>query len=186
MSEPAPEDTRFVTLAEQKAFQKLAPDSTTEDVHVNEALNAAIENVDSKVYVSLTGGDHVMRVRSSSRYLVLPTTHLEAVVSVTAPDGSVLATGDLDVDLEAGIVTVPRALAGTWTVTVTPPAAAEASIRQAVKIIASHLFGVHRGSPAGPRGGIDAQQIEASLAGFAIPRRAAELLAAYAVGGGFA
>lgn len=189
MTEPTPEpDPRFVTLGDLKDFLKITGNGT--DALLNEVLDAALELVDHRVYLALDDAPKSVKVRATGRTIVLPIARLEQVTAVTTPDGTALAAADLDVDLDAGLITVPRAHPGTWTVTVhaqtAQEAGAAASLRQAVKIIAKHLWGTQRGSQGGPRGDVDAQQGEPYLAGFAIPRRAAELMAPWTTGGGFA
>lgn len=160
-----------------------------DEADLEETLNAALERVQGMVTVDLHGTDAVTyrpRRRSSGALLIPP--GATEVVSITDPYGVVRPAVDLDVDLDAGIIWPgPFDLRpGAWTVTVRRPGAG-AAVTLAVKIIAKHLWGVHRGdgSRSGPRGGVIAQD-EAALAGFAIPRRARELLEPFMAGGGFA
>ena len=89
-----------------------------------------------------------------------------------------------DVDVDAGAVVLgARAAAGAYTVTVRFPDA-PADVKEACLHIIKHLWSIRRGAQGGARGDVDAQaQIQQ---GFAIPRRALELLAPYERVGGFA
>jgi len=179
MTETPAEPSAFVTLAQFKDFARIKSDDRDEELQ--EILDAAIEHVAGKVNASLTGDTLRIKVRPRGRTLLLPYTELRSVGAITRPDGSVVPAETADVDLEAGIVTVPTAAAGTWHVEVEPKAGT-ASLRQAVKIIAKHLRGANLGTGDGPRSEVDAQQ----LSGFATPHRAKELLEPYVAAGGFA
>lgn len=177
MSVVPAEPNVLVSLAQFKTFIKVTSD--TQDDLLQEALDAATDIVAEGVDASLTSSTLRLRVRPGARALVLPFTHLQNVQMIIRPDLTALALEEADVDLVAGIITVPRALAGEWQVDVTPRGGM-AALSLAVKIIAKHLWGTQRGTQSGgPRGEIDAQQGEVVLVGYAIPRRAAELLKPY-------
>lgn len=182
MSESTPAPTPVVDLDEFKTFLKLPPQAgATDDKLLQEVLDAAIAIVGEMVDASLDGGEVTVKVRPNGRNLILPRTHLQSVVSVTDPHGNVVQAAQLDENLLSGIVTVPRTVAGTWTVVVTPREG-NAAIKQAVKIIAQHLWGTQRGvNGSGARASAFANPGEDTVAGigYAIPRRAAELLKPY-------
>lgn len=165
--------------------------SSSADVEgLQEVLDATIERIQSMVTVSLDGEPTTHQCKPATNgALIIPAGATE-LVALTAPDGTDhTAATDVDVDLEAGLIWLPWPASLTqrpWTVTVRRPQAG-AAINLAIKIIAKHLWGVHRGSGgrAGPRGGVSAQD-EPALSGFAIPRRARELLEPYTRPGGFA
>lgn len=154
---------------------------------LQEVLDAAIEQVEDRVG-PLDSAVVQYKVHATGKSLVLPTTHLSSVTAVTDPDGVAVPLEDLDLNLLSGIVTLrtaARSRRGAYTVAATPRGGA-ASVRLAVKIIASHLWEVKRGSAAG--GGRFAQPVaDATPApgrGFAIPSRAAQLLAPFERAGG--
>ncbi|WP_182112892.1 hypothetical protein [Actinotalea sp. JY-7876] len=155
---------------------------------LDRVLKSAIGIVEARVG-ALSPQERVYRVRARSTALLLPGVDWEAVVAVTAPDGTEIPVSDLDVDLDAGIVHVPRALSGEWSVTATPaapPPTAAASLEQAVLIVAAHLWKLQQGSADG---GARIGQMPGSDAppqGFAVPARAAELMRPYERVGGFA
>lgn len=193
MSEqPLPEP--FVTIDDLADAMQI-PDQSDERsrAELQEALDAAIEYVSWRVKrdpASLDGAARDFRVYPSGRNLVLSATHLRAVESVTDPSGTVLVSGTdvTDVDLEAGILQLRRVSprhAGRGFVVRASTADGTASLRQAVKIIASHLYETQRGRADGVRAAIfggtsDGDPTPASGAagrrGFAIPSRAAQLL----------
>lgn len=163
--------------------------SSSADVEgLTEVLAATVDRVQSMVTVSLDTDEVTYRPRPRPTGALLIPTGADELLTVTDPTGVDVDAADLDVDLDAGIIwPTSRTLhRGAWTVTVRYPGAS-AAVLLAVKIIAKHLWGVHRGSGgrAGPRGGVAAQD-EPALAGFAIPRRARELLEPYLSEGGFA
>lgn len=180
MSEP-PVPPPPVTLEEQAHFQRITwPIAAAEEsADLQEALNAAIEHVE-KLCGPITTASRTYLVRPRRDKLVLPVTRVTAVESVTDPDGNLVVP--YDVNLAAGIVELPGEPWTTkaWTVTATTGTDVT-SLVLAAKIIASHLFGVHRGSGALPSGRTypSGDDETVTLAGFAIPRRAADLMAPY-------
>lgn len=192
MTEPTPPDERYVTLAQLAAFMGLESGSeeATSD-KLSEALDAALEWVEDRLGLAAGGlstPTRSYRVYPSGAALVLPTTRLASIVSITDERGDAYPQDQaVDIDLAAGIITLrraPRAGRG-WVVQATKPGDS-ALVRQAVKIIASHLYDVHRGRSDGIRGAIYAGASDGSAggggspgAGFAVPNRAAELLAPF-------
>lgn len=175
----------FVSLDELARFMR-APQlaSGSEAELLQEHLEAALEQVAAIVGPpgeATTSWDVYMG--ATARQIVLPATHLQEVVAITAPDGSaVTLDARRDVNALAGIVTVPRAMQGTWTIE-GRTRSTTASVKLAVKIIAQHLWGTQRGTGGG-RAGMFAQAAEDVVqtpVGFAIPRRAAQLLEPYTV-----
>jgi hypothetical protein len=182
-----PTESGLVTVKQLADFLK-APDyadrEQPEHANLVEALTAALEWVEQQVGpLDSVARDYT--VYPSGRSLVLPDTHLVSVGTITDPRGDVVAL-PADVNLLAGIITFRHRLhTGAWTVRATSREHGT-SVALAVKIIASHLYTVHRGAnltgprfegfapvddpaPEAPRGG----------SGFAIPRRAAQLLAPF-------
>jgi hypothetical protein len=172
----------FVTAAELAAWLRdptLATAAATKDL-LEEVLAATIENVESKVGpLEPASGETDLTVTytvyPSGRNLVLPVTHLTGTVEVKDPDGNTVIPRD--VNMLAGIVelpVVPRQ-SRPWTVRSSCREHGQ-SVKLAVKIIAAHLWQLQRRRPpAGPQTETGDEAPRGS--GFAIPRRAAELLA---------
>ena len=185
MSEPAATPTPtvppIVALAELATFMNapsLADGST--GALLQEILNSAHEYVEEAVG-PLDSAARSYRVYAGerTRSLVLPVTHLEELVSVTSPRGEgVVVDADVDVNYLAGIVEIPRPIKGSWYVSVRTRDTKDSFV-QAVKIIASHLYETQRGS-GGNRLAMEASPpASTGTKGFAIPHRAAQLLAPY-------
>lgn len=171
-----------VTITELAAFMR-APDLATSDTAaLQEHLDAAIEYVQSVVGpVGEVSVHWDVYASDTQRQIVLPATRVQEIVSITAPDGSAVTVDHRrDVNKLAGIVTVPRPMRGTWTVE-GRTADASSSIKLAIKIIASHLWGTQRGTGGGRTSMYAAPDTTATPVGFAIPRRAEQLLAPYAI-----
>lgn len=167
-----------VTLQELASFLK-APSYAegAEATLLQTVLDAAIENVESRVG-PLAAAEVEYAVRPNGCNLVLPVTHLTSVGDVTDPDGNVIDVDQLDTNLLSGIVSVPYVRRGTWTVAATSTAAG-ASLKLAVQIIASHLWEVQRGGGSRPGFGQPVTDGAPVRMGFAIPARAAELIAPF-------
>lgn len=174
----------LVQLVDLAGFMNAADLATGNKAELlQEVLDAAEEWVESKVG-SLTSASRTMKVRASGRNLVLPATRLQAVTAVTDPNGSSHDVAALDVDTLAGIVRVPAFVPGTWTVQATPADAAK-SIALAVKIIAAHLWQTQRGRAGQFLSSVeDPEAMGPGGQGYAIPRRATDLLAPFMVGRG--
>ncbi len=174
----------FVTLSEF-ANHISAPSYATDErwkSKLQEVLDAAIESVEETVG-PLGDAGRTERVYATGRSLVLGATHLAAVTAVVDPHGNAVAINeDTDVNHLAGIVEIPRATKGSWRVTYRVQQD-KASLRLAVKIIGEHLWETQRGSREGPREAMFGQGPSddgGKLRGFAIPRRAAQLMAPFA------
>lgn len=182
MSEPAPE-APFVTVAEF-ANHMNKPDPDPEDqAKLQDHLDAALEWVTEKVG-PLTGVAQDFAVFTGGRFLVLPATHLLAVVSVTDPFGNDVTIAAQKIDRLAGIIEVPRSVSGEWTVRASTREHGKA-VRLAVLIIASHLYETQRGRAGNaPRDAMHASggmEGGSTPVGFAIPNRAADLLAPFVI-----
>lgn len=181
MSEP-PVPAPPVTIAEQLVFLRLSAEGMDADetTRLQEALDVAIEHV-QKMCGPITQAARTYLVRPRRTKLVLPVTRVTALVELRDPDGNVVEP--YDTDLEAGIITLPvwPATEKAWTVEATTGQDI-VSLKRAVKIIASHQYGEHRGGAALPGGrsyptGSNDEVV--SQMGYAIPRRAAELMVPY-------
>lgn len=167
-----------VNITDLKAFLHLS--ETDKDSLLDEVLAATLEIVGDMVDASLETGARAFTVRPNGHNLVLPMTHLDVTqpVIVTDPHGRELTPAEVDVNHLSGIVTVRRAVPGAWKVSATPREGS-AAIDLAVKIIAGHLWEVQR-VRGGVRGAVMGGADDApSGVGFAIPRRAAQLLKPY-------
>lgn len=173
----------FVTpedFAEWLHNHDLATEEPTKEL-VEEVVAAAIEIVQAHVGpLEPAEGETDLTVTytvyPTGRHLVLPTTRLTGTVQVSDPDG--VEVTPRDVNMLAGVIELPYAPRASrpWSVRSTSSEHADA-VRLAVKIIAAHLWQVQRRRPSGvPR--TEAGDSGAPV-GFAIPRRAAELLAPF-------
>lgn len=180
-----------VDLPELKRWMRMTAQNTRDDEDLQQVLDAAQEVVDHR-----TGGhidpDTPFRVHPTPRgVLILPVAGLPGILEVRNPRGVVVDHTRLDVDLEAGLITLGYHTAGVtpgaWSITLDagdgkPP------LNVAVKIIAEHLWGTRRGSgDTGARLVAQPRSDEAPAPiGFAVPNRAAELIAPYSLAIGFA
>lgn len=165
-----------VTLADFVAFSGVNQ-TDPKCAQLQDALDAAAEWVTAQVGVR--GGSPVLKVRATpGGTLVLPLTGLASVDEVRDPDGA--AVTPTDVDEAAGLVWLPTMRAGAYTVTVTT--AASARVDEATLHIAKHLWETRRGKVATQFAGGEAGDT-APFMGFAIPRRAVELLSGIAAPG---
>lgn len=170
-----------VTLAEfaRHLGRTAPPDGAPEHDDLQRVLSAAQGIVEDRCG-PLTATPRTYRVTPSGRCLVLPAWHLTSVSEVRDPDGTVVAHDAKGTNLAAGIVAVPsgaRAAAGLWEVdAVRADDSTPAALELAVYIIGKHLWETQRGT--GVRGGALGAD-PAPPVGFAIPRRAAELMDPY-------
>lgn len=138
-------------------------------------LDATVELVESKV--GQRGATPTLTVRPDGRCLVLPAVHLASVDTITDPAGNTVALTDCDVDEVAGVVVLPSVVTSgyqrAYTVEVTT--ATSAAVDEATLIIGKHLWESRRGN-RGQAANAYAQDMDVVPVGFAIPRRAAELL----------
>lgn len=174
---PSP-DTRFVTLEDLADYMKVpnyVEDSDNGPI-LNEALDAAItwaENGCGPVGVD----EYTYRAEPRGRSLVLPTLDLREVLSVTSPSGTEVTP--VAVKLGAAVITLPDPVeAGVYEVLVRPRVLPLASMALAVKLVASHLFQPRRGNSR-QAGGVAPVSDSSGTRGYAIPRRASELVAPY-------
>lgn len=182
----------FVALADLATFLKASEYETGPERHLLQVvLNAALTDVEERIERPLDNTPRTFVVRTGAPYrvLVLPVTSLVEVTSITGPDGVEIPL-DLvdDIDLEAGIIILPAAQRGRYTVVATDRLLGD-SLRLAVMIIASHLWQVQRGSDSGTQRvgfGMPVADTAPIPRGFAIPARALELVAPFVPGGGFA
>lgn len=173
----------FVDLEDFKRYLRMTSAASGEDEDLTEALQAAIELVEHELGDTLTDtdGPRTFTVYPTGAFLLLPVTRLDEVVAVTDPAGEPVDLDTIGIDLLAGVLNLPRVPSGPrrpFTVEVEVPSHG-ASLRRAVKITAAHLQAT---SPRGGGSGRDRFTAtpgteEAALMGFALPRRAAQLIA---------
>ncbi|RBY82670.1 hypothetical protein [Blastococcus sp. TF02A-26] len=156
----------------------VAPTDPAERAELQRHFDAALKHVRSRCGQAIEGTS-TLRVTSASgsTALLLPAINFDSVTAVVAPDG--VTVTPTEVDELAGIVRVPVGQRGTWRVTITSTQA-QVDLEEATLIIAGHLNETQRRSrPQGGRPGAPAQPAGGS--GFAIPHRAADLMAPYAL-----
>jgi len=184
-------DERFVTLRQLADFMR-APDLASGDDAdlLDECLDSALDVVAERVG-PLDNDVVTYTVRPRGASLVLPDTDLEELISVTDPSGAAVTVQYPN--LAAGVIALERPVPGPYTVAVRTRAFT-ASVAPAVKIIASHLFEIHRPRAFARQnrmtgGGVVELSPVADEAtvrrGFAIPARAADLLAPFRRPAGF-
>ena len=169
-----------ISLADAKTSLNIK--TTANDEELRSYINAATRVVEH--YVGPVAIRSFSEVRPSGSVLVLSRIPVVAVTSLAPvyPSGVTYTVADLDVDAETGIV---RHLSGLWfygpqRVTYTAGRAVVADNWQvAARIIIQHLWQTQRGGSRRPGMGQSDDIIEqqlVSVMGFAIPRRAVELL----------
>lgn len=141
-------------------------------------LDAALRRVRAACGFAGAGPSTVPAASNGGTALVLPVARLASIGIVLDPDGNEVAP--VRVDTAAGVVHVPVGRPGVWRVTVVHDDLPE-DLEVAALIIAKHLYETQRmpRSQARPGGAPPAP----SGAGFAIPNRAAELMAPYMLPG---
>ncbi|MGN8245240.1 hypothetical protein ACTHAM_002359 [Cellulomonas soli] len=182
MSEPTP-GAPFVTVQAVADHMRMTLSADEGELaklteHTASALEWAVSEVGPLGEVSQT-----IDVQQSGRYLVLPMTHLAEVTSVIDPSGAEVAVTAAQVDRLAGIITVPHLRAGDWRVAVRTDQQ-RASVSLAVKIVAAHLWETQRGKGDPQRRQMMAgqdDQLAPTRVGFAVPRRAAQLIAPFRI-----
>lgn len=157
---------------------------TNDDAELQRTLDSAEGWVNHHTAGHLGGGTITLTARSlAGCSLVLPAARLASVVSLTDPLGRPATfTGAELHDLQAGVVALPYRQRGTWTVVATFDAEIPDDLRLGTLIIGKHLWDTQRspGRGEGARPGFGpGSEMATPPMGFAIPRRALELLAPY-------
>lgn len=180
-----PADLSLVSVADLAAYMNLSARLTEPGLRVKleECLTVATEQAEQRVG-PLDAAGHTYQVWPSGRSLVLPDTHLQAVTAVLDPHGQPIVVEPEGLNLMAGVLTWHHRLPhGTYLVTATVREQG-ASLALAIKIMASHLYDVHRGDLTGLREAVSQPIVDgqprAAGVGFAWPRRALELLKPFA------
>lgn len=146
-----------------------------------DVLNTAQERVD--VMVGEQSSAVVRVVQPSGGNLVLPAHRLQSVVSISDPAGTPVEVSDCVINLAAGIVVLPSAPAVAGGYTVTYETAVLYAAAEAVKIIASQLWETRRGRVGARADAFAGGDMVETRYGFAIPRRADDLLSPFLVPG---
>jgi hypothetical protein len=177
----------ILTLAEARSAIRLPAADTSKDADIDgtyiPATTAVVEDLigpvmqATRTYVADGGGYAV----------VLPTTNVVSITSVS-DSGATLTTADYTADLVSGVVYRGSATAPTYylngrgTVSVTyvagaytDPALVPANIKLAARIILAHLWQADQQGFRPDYGGPDSAVVS-SPSGYAVPRRAVELL----------
>lgn len=174
-----------VTINDLAAHLNLAagpPADPVDRAEMQRMLDAALDRVRAECGTAAAGTSTVpVTSTGRSTVLLLPVVRLSAITAVLDPDGTPVTP--VDVDALAGVVRVPAARSGVWRVTVTLDGLS-ASLELAALIVAGHLYETQRRTrPAGARPGAVAAPTGPGGLGFAIPHRAAELMAPYRLPG---
>lgn len=173
----------IVTLAEAKAHLNIAPDQTGDDIELQvyvDAATAAIEKELGRVVDRRTIVDQCDFAAGVRQFLVrsVPVISLTSIVSLDGTLSWSVGPSVMRVDGPSGLVTVLSGPPVSGSVLVAYEAgetAAPANERLAAKIIIQHLWETQRGVMGIQLGG-DNEPFTPGR-GFAIPRRAQELLA---------
>lgn len=151
-----------------------------ESLRAQQHLTAAEAVVASRC--GLVGdGEQQHVVYPSGRQLVLPVWGRDLrVVAVLDPDGRPVGVDPVTSRLHAGVVGVGVTRPGPWSVTVSTGDGSSwpEELRLAALIIAAHLWETQQGRSARPQAFPGADERPSGM-GYAIPNRAAELMAAH-------
>ncbi|MFD7793634.1 head-tail connector protein [Streptomyces sp. NPDC059759] len=171
----------IVTLADAKKQLNIPDDETSEDVEILgfiDAATAAVEEQLGTVVEPRTVVDELDFSRPVRSFLlqVVPVISLTSLTSLDGSRSWDVSPGAAHVDKESGRVTllgatVSGTAVGIYQAGVTAPGA---NIRLAAKIILQHLWETQRGTMGVQLGGDGEAYVPGR--GFAIPRRAIELL----------
>lgn len=170
----------IVTLADAKKQLNIDPGETGDDVELQgfvDAATAAVETQLGQVVDPRTIVEQVSLQMGLSSFL-LRSVPVISLTSITSLDGSTTwNVGQMRVDGPSGLVTVLSGPLVSGTAVVTYQAGmvpVQANVQLAAKIIIQHLWETQRGTMGVQLGGD--QDTYVAGRGFAIPRRAIELL----------
>jgi hypothetical protein len=149
-------------------------------------LAAAIDVVERRCGPMRTATS-TLRLRPSGRYLVLSATHVTEVVQVRDPQGRVVQHDTARSNLAAGIIDVGLhhgpAAGGLWEVDISIDGSdVPDDLVLATLIIGSHLWETQRARSSRPQA-YQGEPGDVAPRGFAVPSRAAELMAGYQLPG---
>lgn len=177
----------ILTLAEARAAIRLPANDTSKDVDITDTYIPATTAVVEDLIGPVMQATHTYLADGGTPAVVLPVTNVVSITSVVDA-GTTLTTADYTANLAAGIVyrgapTAPTYyLNGRGTVSITyvagaytDPALVPANIKLAARIILAHLWQADQQGYRPDFGGPD-NSIAMSPAGYAVPRRAVELL----------
>lgn len=167
----------FATLAELKEHLTWPSGDTSNDTELTRHLNAADAMVDKKVGPS-TVTSITERHGVVGGLIMLRRFPVVAVTSITPDDATALAASAYVVDTQLGGVEIKDGRPGAFTVVYT---AGHSPVPDALKlatlIVAQHLYMTQHGG--GGRVFPGEEYVTVAGTGFAIPRRAAELMRPY-------
>lgn len=183
-----PFDVSLLSLQDAKDMLNISQATTTYDAEIQswiDAIEAGLERLTGGPLVNRTVVERAEICEGGAAILVRKRP-LVSVTSIADPTGAAVSTADVDLDPNSGVIR--RRLAWPWwtayrwvTVTYvagwgvpTPPA-----FNRAAAIILDHLWQTQHGPSTRPSMAGDETGTDYGL-GFAIPNRAAELLAPYA------
>lgn len=172
----------IVSLADARAQLNFGPTETADDDELRTFIGAAtgaVERALGRTVVRRSFTDR-FAVSCSAAELLLRHVPVLSLTSVVSADGATTwSTANLRVDSETGLVTVVAGSAFTGALDVTYQAGYQVvpeNYRLAGQIIIQHLWETQRGTMGGVQLGGGDVDIALAGRGFAIPRRALELL----------
>lgn len=173
----------LITLAELKAQLNMDASNTSHDVELAIYVAAAIEAIELARGEVIDPRAVTVRITATdANTLVLPYVPVTSVTSIETVDGeTTYAPADFDVPASGTLTRIagPVLVAGRIVVAyqagyATPPA----RYKLAALIVAQHLWETQRGSVTGGGGAIGTEETFDPRQGYALPRRAQELLGA--------
>lgn len=178
-----------ITLSELKEYLRIPVERSDRDSELLEVLESARGVVADRTGGAVEGPLQAVCTRTGQ--LVLPLARLESVERLVSPTGVEVPVESVKVDHAAGIITLRWPVEGMWEVEVVVDGG-QPPLRLATKIIAEHLWGIQRGT-ANASGELapsatssDRAHREYHRVGYAVPNRAAELMAPFSLALGFA
>lgn len=170
-----------IDLARFKEHLSEAVAANAGDAELQRTLDAA-EALVAKRCGPLGAGAETLTEHAFGANLVLPRTRLQSITEVRDPDGNVVTLAPGAVNLLSGVITLPYRRVGAWQVDIPADAdaALPADLELAILIIAAHLWETQRVPGANRSAGFGQPQgTPTPPVGFAIPNRAATLMAPY-------
>lgn len=171
----------ILTLADAKAQLNIPTSDTSEDVELQgfvDAATAAVETQLGKVVDPRTIVDQLDYAGAAQSFLLrsVPVISLTSLVSLDGMQTWNVSPSVMRVDAASGLVTIlsgPPVTGSTLATYQAGETAVRANVRLAAKIIVQHLWETQRGAMGVQLGDTETYSVGR---GFAIPRRAIELL----------
>ncbi|MFD9943200.1 hypothetical protein ACFWYW_14595 [Nonomuraea sp. NPDC059023] len=177
----------IISLTDAKNHLKIPLTDTTHDADISEWIRASAVIIEHHVGAALPTA-RTEQLRGGTRHLLLAHRPVLQIDSVTLPGGGTLPPAGYELDAEAGVLTrMAGAHESHWEhghITISYTAGRReilAHIRLAARIIVAHQWETRRGRMGGARAA-GADEVWDPRMGYAIPRRALELLGDIALG----